>query len=169
MNYLSFTLGIISFLFYIFSLQCEKKSNILILQSIANIFYSLQYFLLNALTGAFTAIIAIIKGIVYNHYEKSNKIIPIIFPIIFILVLLIIFYFSYININSILPILINILLILFTYTSNLKHLRINALFCAILWIIYNANVGAYSALMGNILEIISAIISLHRFKGENYD
>lgn len=169
MKYLSFVLGIIAFLFYIISLQCKHKKDILSLQTLANIFYASQYFILNALSGAYTAILATIRSLIYYFYEKKNKNIPLILPIIFIIILLIISYISYTGLNTLLPIVINTLLIIFTYTKNLKYLRINSLVCAILWIIYNINVQAYGVLLGNIFEILSVIIALKRFEGEKYD
>ena len=169
MNYLAFSLGIIAFLLYIFSLQCKNKKNILSFQCLANLFYSLQYFLLNAYSGAYTSVLAMFRCLFYNHFEKNNKTIPIILPILFLFLILIFSIFTYKNTISLLPILINILFIIFTYIKNLKYLRINALICAILWFIYNINVEAYGALIGNILEIISAIIALKRYKGEKHE
>ena len=38
------------------------------------------------------------------------------------------------------------------------------LFAGIMWAIYNISINAYIILIGNLLEVISAIISIIRFK-----
>ena len=49
-----------------------------------------------------------------------------------------------------------------------KWLRIVFLLTAFLWLYYNITMGAYVAVGGNILEIISGTISIFRFnKKEN--
>ena len=40
------------------------------------------------------------------------------------------------------------------------------LICGVLWGVYNVFVGAYIIVIGNVLEVISASISLIRFKNQ---
>ena len=96
--------------------------------------------------------------------EKHNKKIPIYVLIIFISLLIGVSIYFYDGILSLLPLLINIILFISTYFKNPKYIRYTMLLCGLLWGIYNIYVGAYIICIGNFLEILSATISIIRYK-----
>lgn len=167
MNFISLIIGIIAVIFYILSIQCKSKRNVLYMQLVANVFYSIQYLLLNALSAGFITILSVFRCFIYNVYETKNKKIPVLYPILFIVLITIISIITYTNILSLIPLFINIAYILCTYFNNLKAMRLTFLGCAITWIIYNYKVGAFASLIGNVFEIVSCLIALKRFKKES--
>ena len=84
--------------------------------------------------------------------------------VIFIALLFIVSFIFYDGVFSLLPLFINILLFTSTYFKNPKYIRYIMVVSGILWGCYNIFVGAYIILIGNVLEVISALIAIYRYK-----
>ena len=134
------------------------------MQSFASFFYMISYFIVGAISGGITELVEMIKDIVFYNYDKNNKKIPFIILIIFISLLVIIGLFTYQGIYSIAPLFINLSYFISSYFNNPKYIRLTVLVCAFIWIYYNFTVGTYFIIIGNIFEIISASVSLIRYK-----
>lgn len=159
-----YVVSILSIFFYVMSVQFKEKKKILITQVLASICYLIVYIIKGAWSGVSIEILEGLKNIVFINYEKHNKKIPLIILIIFILLLVIFSIIFYDGLFSLLPLLINVLLFVSTYLKNPKYIRYTMLLCGILWGCYNLYLGAYIILIGNILEVFSAFISILRFK-----
>ncbi len=156
--------GIIAMLLVIFSVQCRKKKHILLVQMIANIFYSLQYSLLFAYEALFPCLIAVLRNFIFYQYDKKRKKIPL-KAVIFILSLVLIFaYLTYRNVLSFIPLIISI-----SYTIGASHKNPRVFkyvfgICGFIWILYNLQVQAYVGILNNIMEIVSATVAITREK-----
>ena len=104
------------------------------------------------------------KDVVFIGYENKKKKIPLLILILFIISLFVVTFIFYDGYGSILPLVINIILFVSTYFKNPKWIRYVMVLCGFLWGCYNLYVGAYIILIGNALEIVSAFISIYRFK-----
>ena len=104
------------------------------------------------------------KDIIFIGYENKKKKIPVIILATFIFLLFVFTFIFYDGPGSLLPLIINIILFVSTYFKNPKWIRYVMVLCGFLWGCYNLYVGAYIILIGNALEIISAVISIVRFK-----
>lgn len=167
MNYLNLIVNIVSVIsifLFIISVQFKNKKDILIIQTLSSICYMIVYFLLKAYSGATIELVEQTKNIVFIEYEKNNKDIPLLVLLLFIGLLIIITMLTYNGLNSIMPLIIYILYFLSSYFKNPKTIRTTMILCAIIWMLYNYSIGAYLMIIGNILEIISAVISLIRYK-----
>lgn len=167
MNYLNLIVNIVSVIsifLFIISVQFKNKKDILIIQTLSSICYMIVYFLLKAYSGATIELVEQTKNIVFIEYEKNNKDIPLLVLLLFIGLLIIITILTYNGLNSIMPLIIYILYFLSSYFKNPKTIRTTMILCAIIWMLYNYSIGAYLMIIGNILEIISAVISLIRYK-----
>lgn len=167
MNYLNLIVNIVSVIsifLFIISVQFKNKKDILIIQTLSSICYMIVYFLLKAYSGATIELVEQTKNIVFIEYEKSNKDIPLLVLLLFIGLLIIITILTYNGLNSIMPLIIYVLYFLSSYFKNPKTIRTTMILCAIIWMLYNYSIGAYLMIIGNILEIISAVISLIRYK-----
>lgn len=158
------TISILSIILYVLSVQCKKKKDILIVQIGASLSYLIVYLIKAAWSGVAVEFLEELKDLVFIKTEKDNKKIPIIFLIIFITLLIAVSIYFYDGPLSLLPLIINITYFISTYFKNPKYIRLVMLINAFIWIIYNLYVEAYIIVIGNILEIISAAISLIRFK-----
>lgn len=156
--------SILSIFLYVMSVQFKKKKNILTTQIGASFCYLIVYVIKGAWSGVFIEILEELKNIIFIKIEKNNKKIPLYILIIFILLLIIVSIIFYDGPLSLLPLLINILLFTSTYFKNPKYIRYTMLIAGLLWAIYNIYVGAYIICVGNVLEIISATISIIRYK-----
>lgn len=159
-----YVISILSIFLYIMSVQFKKKENILWTQIGASMCYLIVYVIKGAWSGVSIEILEELKNLVFIKIEKKNKKIPISILIIFLSLLVGVSIYFYDGVLSLLPLFINILLFTSTYFKNPKYIRYTMLIAGLLWGIYNIYVGAYIICIGNFLEIISAIISIIRYK-----
>ena len=159
-----YVISILSIFLYIMSVQFKKKENILWTQIGASICYLIVYVIKGAWSGVSIEILEELKNLVFIKIEKKNKKIPISILIIFLSLLIGVSIYFYDGVLSLLPLFINIILFTSTYFKNPKYIRYTMLIAGLLWGIYNIYVGAYIICIGNFLEIISATISIKRYK-----
>ena len=155
--------SIISIALFLLSVQFKKKKDILIVQTLSSICYMIVYAILGALSGCIIELVEQSKNLVFIGYEKKNKEIPLYALLVFIFMLVIITIFTYDGWNSAIPLAIYILYFLSSYFKNPKHIRTTMILCAMIWMVYNYTIGAKLMIIGNVLEIISAIVSLIRY------
>lgn len=171
MNIIYYIVSILSIFFYVMSVQFKKKKQILIFQILASIFYLLVYIMVGAWSGVSIKIIDSLKNIIFINYEdkksNKNKDIPIGYLLFFIGLLIFVSIIFYDGVLSLLPLIINIALFISTYFKNPKYIRLVMIITGICWGIYNLYVAAYLLIIGNVLEVTSAIISVFRFKKED--
>ena len=156
--------SIISILLYILSVQFKDKKRILITQIFASLSYLIIYAIKGAWSGVAIEVLEESKDIIFIKYEDHNKKIPFFMLVIFIALLFIVSFIFYDGVFSLLPLFINILLFTSTYFKNPKYIRYIMVVSGILWGCYNIFVGAYIILIGNVLEVISALIAIYRYK-----
>jgi len=157
-------ISILSIFLYVLSVQFKKKENILITQIGASLCYLIVYVIKGAWSGVFVEALEETKDIAFIKIEKDGKKIPLSILAIFIALLVIVSIIFYDGILSLMPLVTNILLFTSTYFKNPKHIRYVMAIAGLLWGIYNIYVGAYIICIGNVLEIVSAIISIIRYK-----
>ncbi len=164
MNLLAQFIGVIAFLFFVFSIQQKDKKNILKFQLIANTCYAIQYFLLNILTAGLMNIVSLVRLGLFYYYDKKKKTCPKGILIALIILLILIGIISYDGIISLVPIIITILYTLSTYQNNLLIIRWVFVVCGFIWFIFNYSVGAYTAIVGNVFEVVSGLIAIQRIE-----
>lgn len=162
------SIGIIALVFWVMSIQSKEKIKILKLQNIANTFYAIEYFLLNAFSAFGMNSLSVIRGIIFYQNEKKGKKNPNIQIIIFAIITIIIGIMTYDNWYSIIPIVNTLGYSYSTWQKNTKVIRIIFIMAAIGWIIYNWTVGAYIPLVGNVVELVAGIWAISKLdrKGE---
>ena len=156
--------SILSVFLYVASVQYKNKKDILLVQVFASFCYLIVYIIKGAWSGVFVEVLEEMKSIIFMKYAKEDKKIPFVILIIFIFLLVLVSIIFFDGLFSLLPLFINIILFVSSYFKNPKYMRITMLICGALWGIYNISIGAYIIVIGNILEIVSASISLIRFK-----
>ena len=159
-----YVVSVASIFLYIMSVQFKKKEHILIVQIFASLCYLIVYVYKGAWSGVSIEILEETKDILFINTEKKGKKIPFIYLALFIGLLFVCSAIFYDGPFSLLPLVINIILFTSTYFKNPKYIRWVMLLCGILWGVYNLYLGAYIILIGNALEVVSAIISIIRFK-----
>lgn len=163
-NIIYVVVSVLSIFLYVMSVQFKKKENILKYQIGASICYLIVYVIKGAWSGVAIEVLEETKDVAFINIEKKKKKIPLWVLMLFIFLLFFLSFIFYDGPFSLLPLVINILLFTSTYFKNPKYIRWVMLFCGIMWGIYNLYLKAYIIIVGNVLEVISAIISLKRFK-----
>lgn len=159
-------IGAAALLIIVLSVQCKKKKNIMLFQLIANVLYSLQYILLGAFSAAYLNIVTIIRSYTYYECDKKIKKIPLFLPIIFSISTIVIGYILYDGLLILIPISITIAYTIGASFKDNNIFRKVFLVCAIVWLYYNFKVEAYVGMFGNICEIISTYVAIHRYKSK---
>lgn len=162
-NTIYIVISILSIFLYVMSVQFKKKRNILITQIGASLCYLTVYVIKGAWSGVAIEALEELKDIVFIKLEKHGKKIPSIVLFLFLLSLVVVSIIFYDGPFSLLPLVINLLLFTSTYFKNPIYIRVAMLISGIMWGIYNFWLEAYIILIGNVLEVVSASISIVRF------
>ena len=164
MNIFAQIFGILALIIMFLGYQKKSKKEFLSMQIFMNICFGFQYFLLNAFSALASNIISIIKSTIFYKYEKEEKNIPLLFLIIFEIIIIISGIFTYNGFYSIIPLFIAILYTYGTWQKELQNTYKIGVFVSILWIYYNFIVGAYVAVIGSIIELIASISGVIKIK-----
>lgn len=157
-------IGGIVLILTVISVQFKTKEKILMCQIIANVLVSIQYFLLDALTGGVVAIINVIRCVIFYFYKKKNMKPSIVFLGVFIIVAVVSGILTWQSIYSIIPIIAAIVFTYGLWQDNIKITRICTAITAGNWSIYNIIVKAYAGAIQSVAECISAIIAMIRHR-----
>ena len=152
-------IGLLGFCILVLSFYKKETVTILTYQITSNFAYTIHYFLLGGLSGAFCSLIGIIRNIVLIKLNNKKVIIP-----IFIFLYLIVTILFYEGIYSLLPMIANsCYLISMTYKSK-KALLIGAIISSIGWIIYSVFVSSYISVITELILLISNTIQFVKIK-----
>ncbi|MDR1100840.1 MAG: YgjV family protein [Clostridiales bacterium] len=158
------SLGVITLIFYVVSLQMKKKENLLMMQIFSNIFFTAQYLLTNALTGAVQAILSILRGVVFYIFKKKDlppsKTILGIFEVLVVATTVL----TWKNIISVLPLIGMTTNLYGQWQDKMNMLRRMTIITSICWLVYELTCGMYTAMITEICIIVSGVIGLYRFR-----
>lgn len=162
--YLAQICGILIMLCNAISVQFKTKDKILICFVVANLFGIIQYFLLNAITGAVVYIISTIRCIVFYYYEKKDLKPALAVLVVFEILAIICGALSWQNMWSIIPIIVTVIFTYGLWQKDLKVTRISTAITGFGWVFYNIVVIAYVGAIYDGALAISSIIALIRNK-----
>lgn len=164
MNYLAQVIGIIGVFFWVYSVQHKKQKEILFYQFLANLSYAIQYAILNVFTASAMNMSSVLRCLIFYNLRKNKKDISIVLLIVFLILIIFLGIITYNGLLSLIPVIITIFYTVSSWLKDTKWTRIVFILAAFAWIFYNFQVGTYPNIIGNIFEIISGTISLHRFE-----
>ena len=154
-------IGAIGYTLLSISFYRKSKRQILFLQIIANIFFTIHYFLLSGTTGAISNVIGIITYTAIYLFDKFNfKVAKNIITVIMLAIMLIITIINYDNIYSVLP----FIAFMFTITSFLNGkedvIRKIGIISAICWLIYAIVYDSYVAIVFETIVLFATFFSI---------
>jgi hypothetical protein len=153
-------LGFVAYYFLFLSYLKNEKKDFLKTQIFANLFFIGQYATLNAWSAFVSSSLSIARTICYYNYDKNNKKPNVKILILFEMLIITFGVITYNGLYSIIPIIICCIYAFSTWQENLKTTYILAIFASIMWICYNAYIGAYISVFGSIMELIASVIGL---------
>jgi len=157
-------LGICTLILFVTSLQMKTKENFLLLNIVALVLYGVQFLLSNAITGAATMLVGIIRSIIFYIYKKRN-LNPSIAVLAFLLCLnSALSILAWQNMLSFFPFLGQMSNIYGQWQNDMKRLRIFSIIACVCFFIYLFYAGMYTAMLNEVFVTISSIIALWRFR-----
>lgn len=163
MNIPAQILGVLGILSNILGIQFKSKKNILIAFMLANVLFSVTFFLLKGYSGAIICIVAAVQTFIKHTYDKKEVRFPKYLVAIFMIVSLLCGFLTYRSLIDILPIICSILYTLSIIQNKERNLRLITLVNIIFWTIYDIKVGAYTAGINDVLLALSTIVAIFRY------
>jgi len=143
----------------------QKKSNILFMQIIAYVMFTIHYYLLNGTTGAICNLIGLFSLIIIYIFERYNLKHKNIMVFITIILLIIINLFTFQNIYSIFPMVASVVVIFSFLIDDEELIRKVGIIAAVCWLIYAIVYKSYIAIVFEVLTLISVCVAF--FKNHN--
>lgn len=151
-------IGFIGFFFLgLGNLQKDRKK-IIIFEVISSVFFSVHYFLLNAITASILNIIGITRGFVFYNKNNTKKYYTYLF--MYIILYIIIGIITYDSIFSLLPVLAYILFTISIFNEKERNIKIVNIFVSSTWVVYDILYHSYAGFISDIVMIITTIIGL---------
>jgi uncharacterized membrane protein YqjE len=147
----------------IFSIQLKEKKNLLFCFALVNLMFAINFFLLSEYAGTVICLIAFAQTIVSYIFHINNKEFPRVLIPVFIVISLLCGAISYKSYIDILPVICSVLYIISILQKREKYIRITVLLNILLWIIYDAYVMAYTAMISDVFFTISTLIAIARY------
>lgn len=161
-------MGLFAIIFWTYSIQNRDKRDVLRFQIYSSLFYAISFFLLKGYSAFIVDVISIARLYVFYKEEEKYGQIDIFWLVFFILLGLSFGMITYDGFYSLIPVVIGTFYVISTYVKSTKVLRVFYIICAFFWLIYNIKYYAFTAVIGNIIEIISGFISMFRFERKDY-
>lgn len=161
MNIAAQIVGAFGILFSLLSFQFVKRKHILLSQMTASLLFSLQLFMVGAITGGCLDMISFIRTLIFLNNQKkwaSSKL----WLLGFIVIMTATGVFAWENGWSILPIVGSILSTVALWMKNGKQIRMISLLVGPCWLVYNIVNGAYTGAFNELLAMTSIVIGLIR-------
>ena len=170
MDILIQVIGGIGYLILSLSYFKKVKIEILLMQMIAYVFFTIHYYMLNGITGAICNVIggvALIIIFLFEKFKLKNKNILI---ICMIPVAIIISVITYQNIYSIFPIIASISVILSFISSDENVIRFVGLISAVCWLVYAIMYKSYISIAFEAVTLIFVVVAtIKNYKKVNSD
>ncbi len=171
MDILAQIIGIVAMVITCLSFQCKEKKNVLLFQLIGSAFFTINFFMLGAYSGALLNAIGIFRAIVFINEKTFNPKHPVwfvVFCIIFLLsysTVFLLFGKPFVLKNIIVELLPVIAMVASTISfrySDAKTVRLYGLISSPLWLSYNIISFSIGAIICEILNLFSIVIGIIR-------
>lgn len=149
---------------YAYHLKTKKK--IFKTMCIVNVLDILHYLFLDAFSGSFTKIMALIRNIFILKKEDNKKLNSNLFLLLFIVIYIILAIFTYKNIYSLLPFSAAIIYMIVVWNGNELKIKKIAFLCYFLWLVYNISVFSIMGIASNMIALVSTYIAYYNYKKE---
>lgn len=163
---ISQTISAVATLFLLLSFQQKTHKRIVLMQAFSGLLFGIQYMMLGAYEGMICNYIGAVRSVIYSFRGKSKITDSIICPIVFAVIFAISGIITYKNIFSLLPIIAMAVSSFVLWLPKTQQLRALTIPTSAMWLIYNAVSHSYVAVLTEVLNLISIIIGLIRFRNK---
>lgn len=159
--------GILVIISNVIAMQINNRKRILFCCVLANIFASINFYLLKSYSGAIICLFAVFQTIINNFFEKKEKDVPKLLIVIYIMISIILGSVTFNTYLDIMPIMCLILFTIMILQKKESNIRKIALINIILWIVYDFSCKAYTEGISDLITMIPIIIGIYRFDIKN--
>ena len=152
--------GIIGSTAMLISTWQKSRKKILFFLLFDNIFYFIQYILLNAYTGAFMNVAGLIRLGLFSYKDKNDFFKKNYVLYIVCLLYILIGTLTYENSGSIFPVIASVIYAIVLWQDNPKRIRIGTAFMLFMWMVYNLLVHAYVGALSEGIMFMSSILAI---------
>ena len=162
--------GVLSTLCFILSFQVKSNKGLYIIQSVANVFYGIQFYLLGAVGGLFNMGMQIVRNLLLCKKEEWTWLQhPAMAPLL-CLPSLIYMIATWTGPMDLLPFLAMTVGTFGYWTNSAKKLRIAELACVSpVWMSYDLIEGAYGGVLNELVILAAIVFSIIRFGWKGLD
>ena len=160
--------GIVGLIIFVLSFQCKNSKKLVLVQGIGGLMFFLNFLLIEAYGGALFNLTILVRGLLYT--KKDNKIWrPLIVELLFTVAYVYSLTLVWGNIGQIilttLPYVSLLIMSVFMWKDDGNKIRYFQI-CALSpsWLIHNIFNFTLGGILAEIFNIISAVVSLIRFK-----
>ena len=162
--------GVLSTLCFIFSFQVKSNKGLFIIQSIANVFYCTQFYLLGAYGGLFNMGLQIIRNMLLLKINDWKWLHSFVWPAVFCAMSFAYMLITWKSWMDIIPFIAFSVSTLAFWTNSAKMLRLSERFCvAPAWPLYDFLNGAYGGVLNELVILASVVVSIVRFGWKGLD
>lgn len=152
-------------IFNLVAVQRKKKVQLLSLDTLAASCMALHYLFLGAWTGVATKTISVTRDGIAT-YKASKHQTSKILPAIFILIYVVIGFFTYQSPFSLLPVLAPITFTLTIYLGDAQMIRWGGWIGSAMWLIYNIHVLSVVGIAAEAIYIANDLVAIWRYGGK---
>lgn len=154
-------IGAMGFITLDISYHKKKKKDILLIEIISYLLFSIHFYLLNGITGSICNLIgmfALILIYLIEKYKLRNKYL---ITLLFVILILIINIITYQNLYSLFPMIAITMVIISFLFNNENNIRIIGIISALSWLVYAIVYKSYISIVFNMITFINIIYSLY--------
>lgn len=163
MNILAQLFGLLGLIINIVGIQFKKKRKILITFLLANLIFGISFLFLKGYSGAAICLVAGIQSSIHYIFINKNKKFPLYLIILYIIIPIIIGFFTYKSLIDIFPVFASILFTFSIIQKKERKIRFFTLFNILMWMIYDIIIGAYTAALDDLIFLTSTLIAVYRY------
>ena len=162
-------IGFVAAALLLLSFQQRTHRRIVAMQFFSGLLFATQYLMLGAYEGMIGNVVGFTRSIVYYFRGKSKIVDSFFCPVFFAILACIGGAFTYKNPVSLLPMAAMMISSFVVWSPKTQKLRALTLPTSAMWLIYNIICSSYSGIVTEVLNLISIVIGLIRFrkKGNN--
>jgi len=160
-NLIAQAVGLVALVCSLASFQFKSRKGIMIAQMTASLLFSLQLFMVGAITGGCLDLISFIRTLIFSNNTKkwaSSKL----WLYFFVAVMVVTGILTWQNWTSILAICGSILSTFALWMKEPKNVRRTSLFVGPCWLVYNIINGAYTGALNELIAMASIVIGMIR-------
>lgn len=147
----------------VIAMQMKNKKQIIFCYILANLFSSVNFYLLKSYSGAIICLFAIVQTFINNYFEKMKKDVPKVLITLYIIISIILGAITFNKYIDIMPIVCSILYTIIILQKKETNIRKIALINIIIWVLYDILCKAYALVISDLITTVSTIIGIYRF------